>query len=133
MSTNNVQNTRTSELMRDLHGSLIEIVSAMNRPQQDDELVREAGISLDRALFRLLVAVERMGPIGVVELAERVGLDYTTVSRQVAKLDSLGLVSRRGSAADRRVREAIITAEGKLMTDKIDATRERMSRANFDT
>lgn len=133
MSTNNVQNTRTSELMRDLHGSLIEIVSAMNRPQQDDELVREAGISLDRALFRLLVAVERMGPIGVVELAERVGLDYTTVSRQIAKLDGLGLVTRHGSAADRRVREAIVTAEGKLMTDKIDAARERMSRAIFDT
>jgi DNA-binding MarR family transcriptional regulator len=132
MSTDNVQNTHTSELMRNLHGSLIEIVSAMNRPQRDDELVREAGISLDRALFRLLVAVERMGPIGVVELAERVGLDYTTVSRQIAKLDSLGLVSRQGSAADRRVREAIITPEGKFMTDKLDAARERMSRAIFD-
>lgn len=132
MSINNVQNTHTSAMMRDLHGSLIEIVSAMNRPQRDDELVREAGISLDRALFRLLVAVERMGPIGVVELAERVGLDYTTVSRQVAKLDGLGLVTRRGSTADRRVREAIITPEGKLMTDKIDAARERMSRAIFD-
>lgn len=119
-------------MMRDLHGSLIEIVSAMNRPQRDDELVREAGISLDRALFRLLVAVERMGPIGVVELAERVGLDYTTVSRQVAKLDSLGLVARQGSTADRRVREAAITAEGRLMTDKLDAARERMSRAIFD-
>lgn len=133
MSTDNVQNTHTSELMRNLHGALIEIVSAMNRPQRDDELVREADISLDRALFRLLVAVERMGPIGVVELAERVGLDYTTVSRQVAKLDGLGLVARQGSAADRRVREAIITPEGKLVTDKIDAARERMSRAIFDT
>ena len=132
MSTNNVQNTRTSAMMRDLHGALIEIVSAMNRPQRDDELVREAGITLDRALFRLLVAVERMGPIGVVELAERVGLDYTTVSRQVGKLDSLGLVARKGSAADRRVREAVITPEGKRMTEKIDAARERMSQAIFD-
>lgn len=133
MSINNVQNTHNSRMMRDLHGALIDIVSAMNRPQRDDELVREAGISLDRALFRLLVAVERLGPIGVVELAERIGLDYTTVSRQVAKLDSLGLVTRQGSAADRRVREAVITAEGKLMTDKLDAARERMSRAIFET
>lgn len=133
MSINNVQNTHNSLMMRDLHGALIDIVSAMNRPQRDDELVREAGISLDRALFRLLVAVERLGPIGVVELAERIGLDYTTVSRQVAKLDSLGLVTRQGSAADRRVREAVITAEGKLMTDKLDAARERMSRAIFET
>lgn len=133
MSTNNVQNTHNGAMMRDLHGALIDIVSAMNRPQRDDELVREAGITLDRALFRLLVAVERLGPIGVVELAERIGLDHTTVSRQVAKLDSMGLVARQGSVADRRVREAVITAEGKLMTDKLDAARERMSRAIFDT
>ncbi|CAN7537492.1 MarR family winged helix-turn-helix transcriptional regulator [Rhizobium sp. LjRoot98] len=132
MSINNVQNTRNGSMMRDLHGALIDIVSAMNRPQRDDELVREAGITLDRALFRLLVAVERLGPIGVVELAERIGLDHTTVSRQVAKLDSMGLVARQGSVADRRVREAVITAEGKLMTDKLDAARERMSRAIFD-
>lgn len=132
MSTNNVQNTHTSAMMRDLHGALIEIVSAMNRPQRDDDLVREAGISLDRALFRLLVAIERLGPIGVVDLAERIGLDYTTVSRQVAKLDGLGLVERKGSVADRRVREAVITPEGKRMTDKIDAARERMSQAIFE-
>lgn len=133
MSINNVQNTHNGAMMRDLHGALIDIVSAMNRPQRDDELVREAGITLDRALFRLLVAVERLGPIGVVELAERIGLDHTTVSRQIAKLDSMGLVARQGSVADRRVREAVITAEGKLMTDKLDAARERMSRAIFDT
>ncbi len=32
-------------------------------------------------------SIERLGPIGV-ELAERAGRDYTTVSRQVAKLRS---------------------------------------------
>jgi DNA-binding MarR family transcriptional regulator len=127
-STKKVQNTHFSGMLRDLHGALIEIVSAMNRPQRDEALVREAGISLDRALFRPLVLVERLGPIGVVELADRVGLDYTTISRQIAKLESLGLVARQGSTADRRVREAFVTDAGKAMTDKIDAARERMSR-----
>ena len=69
----------------------------MNRPQRDEALIREAGIPLDRALFPLLVGIERFGPIGVVELADRVGRDYTTVSRQVAKLESLGLAERRQS------------------------------------
>jgi predicted transcriptional regulator len=32
-----------------------------------------------------------------VQLADRVGRDYTTVSRQVAKLESFGLVKRQGS------------------------------------
>ncbi|RZL27710.1 MAG: MarR family transcriptional regulator, partial [Sphingomonas sp.] len=44
----NVQNTLTSQLLRDLHGSLIDIVSVMNRPQRDAAMVREAGIALDR-------------------------------------------------------------------------------------
>lgn len=132
MSTENVQNTRISAQLRELHGALIEILSAMNRPQRDEDLVREAGISLDRALFRLLVGVERLGPIGVVEIAERIGLDHTTVSRQIARLDALGLIARQASATDRRVREAVITPAGKALTDRIDAARERMNAAVFE-
>ncbi|MGO8094321.1 MarR family winged helix-turn-helix transcriptional regulator [Rhizobium leguminosarum] len=131
-STKNVQNTHISGKLRELHGALIEIVSVMNRPQRDEQMVREAGISLDRALFPLLVTIERLGPIGVVELADRAGRDYTTVSRQVAKLESLDLVERRGNATDRRVREAVISPKGKAMTDRIDVARERMGRAIFE-
>jgi DNA-binding MarR family transcriptional regulator len=117
--------------LRELHGSVLDIVATMNRPQRDEMLIREAGIRLDRALFPLLVGIERFGPIGVVELADRVGRDYTTVSRQVAKLESLALVTRQESMADRRVREASIAPEGKAMTDRIDAARERIVRAAF--
>ena len=73
VSIKNVQKAHISAQLRDLHGSLVEIVGVMNRPQRDEAMVREAGISLDRALFPLLVLVERLGPIGVVELADRVG------------------------------------------------------------
>jgi DNA-binding MarR family transcriptional regulator len=66
-------------------------------------------------------------------MADRVGRDYTTVSRQVAKLDSLGLVERRPSAADRRVREAVVTPKGKAMTERVDTARERRGRAIFET
>jgi DNA-binding MarR family transcriptional regulator len=132
-STKNVQNTHISEQIRTLHGALIDIVSVMNRPDRDEALIQAAGIRLDRALFPLLIGIERRGPIGVVELADGVGRDYTTVSRQVAKLESLGLVERRGSAADRRVREAVVTQTGKAMTDLIDAARDKMGRAIFET
>lgn len=131
MSTNNVQNTHISAQLRELHGALLEIVAVMNRPQRDEAMVREAGISLDRALFPLLVLVERVGPIGVVELADRVGRDYTTVSRQVTKLERLGLINRQESATDRRVRESVITEKGKAMTDRVDEARERIGLAIF--
>jgi DNA-binding MarR family transcriptional regulator len=132
-SRKKVQNTHISAQLRDLHTAVLDIVGAMNRPQRDEALIKEAGIPLDRALFPLLVSVERFGPIGVVELADRIGRDYTTVSRQVAKLESLGLVERRGNAADRRVREAVVSPKGRAMTERVDAARDRMGRAIFKT
>lgn len=132
-SSNNVQNTHISAQLRQLHGAVLEIVGLMNRPQRDELLIRAAGIPLDRALFPLLVGIERFGPIGVVDLADRVGRDYTTVSRQVAKLESLELVRRRPGAADRRVREAAISPKGKAMTDLVDSARERIGLAIFET
>ncbi len=130
-SRNNVQNTHTREQLRTLHGALLDIVGAINRPERDDILIQAAGIRLDRALFPLLVSIERFGPVGVVELAGGVGRDYTTVSRQVAKLESLGLVKRQPRDGDGRVREARITAKGKAMTDRIDAAREKLVGAIF--
>ena len=132
-STKRVQNTHIADQLRQLHGALLDIVSVMNRPRRDEVLIKAAGIPLDRALFPLLVGVERFGPIGIVDLADRAGRDYTTVSRQVAKLEGLGLVERQPGAADRRVREAIITAKGKAMTDAVDAARDRIGRAIFKT
>jgi DNA-binding MarR family transcriptional regulator len=132
-STKKVQNTHISMKLRELHSAVLDIGGAMNRPQRDEKLIREAGIRLDRALFPLLVSIERFGPIGVVELADRVGRDYTTVSRQVAKLERLGLVERQGNPADRRVREAVVSRKGKVMTDRLDAARDRLGRAVFAT
>lgn len=129
----NVQDTHISPQLKALHGALISIGSVMNRPRNDERLIEAAGIRLDQALFRLLVVIERLGPIGVVDLAERLGRDYTTISRQVAKLEAMELVSRRGNAEDRRIREAIIAPKGKVMTDRLDAARERMGREIFDS
>ncbi len=132
-SRNRVQNTHISDQLRVLHRAVLDIVGLMNRPQRDEVLIRAAGIPLDRALFPLLVGIEKFGPIGVVDLADRIGRDYTTVSRQVAKLESLELVERRGSAADRRVREAVISPKGKAMTDLVDKARDTILRAIFET
>jgi DNA-binding MarR family transcriptional regulator len=132
-STKNVQNTHNRRRLRELHDAVLDIVSAMNRPQRDEELIAQAGIRLDRALFPLLVVIERFGPIGVVELADRVGRDHTTVSRQVAKLEALGLADRRENPNDRRGRDAVITSKGKAMTDLLDGAREKLAGAIFAT
>ena len=131
MSIKNMQNTHMSPEHRALHLALLEIIGVMNEPHRDEALIAAAGIRLDRALFPLLIGIERFGPIGVVELAAGVNRDHTTVSRQLGKLESLGLVTRVESVDDRRTRRAIVTPEGRMMTERIDVARERMFRSIF--
>lgn len=130
-ATENVHNTHNRRTLRLLHSAMLDIVLAMIGPQRDEMMVREAGIALDRALFPLLVLVERWGPIGVVDLAERIGRDHSTVSRQLGKLEAQGLIARNKADGDKRVRAMAVTAAGKAMTDRIDATRERLLREGF--
>ncbi|WP_421362384.1 MarR family winged helix-turn-helix transcriptional regulator [Agrobacterium rosae] len=110
-----------------IHSALADIVGIMNSPQRDAAMIREAGISLDRALFPLLLIVARKGPISVTDLADLVGRDHSTVSRQIPKLEDQGLIERRLSSSDQRIREAVITPAGKEMTAIIDETRKRVA------
>lgn len=112
--------------LRQLHEALLDLSGLMNRPQPDAALIAEAGIDLDRALFPLLVRIDRRGPIGIVDLADLAGRDHTTVSRQVAKLEALGLVERRADARDGRVRLAAATPKAKQLTDALDEARQRL-------
>ena len=118
-----VQNTRNMDRLGD---ALVELISFLNSPQRDDALLREAGVSLDRALFPLLVGLGMKGPLGVAELADRVGRDHTTVSRQLAKLESMTLIERCATDADRRRRAARLTAEGRAIVEAITEARRRL-------
>lgn len=109
-----------------MHDALLDIIGFMSRPEPDLALMAEMAMPLERALLPLLVRVDRRGPIGVVELADLVGRDYTTVSRQVARLDELGLVVRRTGTHDKRVREAEVTELGREMADAVDRMREQL-------
>jgi DNA-binding MarR family transcriptional regulator len=112
--------------LHELHGLLLDLAGAMNSPQSIAALLREAGVTLDRALFPLLARIDRHGAVGIMELGEMVGRDHTTVSRQVAQLEQIGLVSRRLAATDKRVRHAVIAPDGRELIAAIDAARERM-------
>jgi DNA-binding MarR family transcriptional regulator len=108
-----------------LHRRHVLMVSSC-RPEPDVALMADMSMPLERVLLPLLVRIDRRGPIGVVEPADLVGRDYTTVSRQVARLDKLGLVVRRSGARDKRVREAEVTELGREIADAIDRMREQL-------
>jgi DNA-binding MarR family transcriptional regulator len=105
---------------------LMDLVGMLNSPRQDDILLKEAGVLLDRALFPLLVRIGASRSLNVAALAEQVGRDQSTVSRQTAKLERLGLIRRRAGKADHRARQAVITAEGRRLVQAITKARRRL-------
>jgi DNA-binding MarR family transcriptional regulator len=64
--------------------------------------------------------------LAIGELAELCGRDYTTVSRQVTKLEELGLVLREANKDDSRIKEVKITKKGRAMTNALDSAREKL-------
>jgi DNA-binding MarR family transcriptional regulator len=98
----------------------------LNSPRQDNLLLEEAGVTLDRALFPLLVRIGAAAALNVGMLADQVGRDQSTVSRQTAKLEALGLIRRCAGKSDQRAREAVITADGRRLVQSITNARRRL-------
>ncbi len=111
--------------IRQFYDALFDLIGLINQPQRDNTLLQEAGVSLDRALFPLLVVIGRRNAVGIMELAGLVGRDHTTVSRQVATLERLGLVTRH-AGSDGRERKVVATREGLAIVSALDAARERL-------
>lgn len=110
----------------EFHGALLDIIGVMNQPVRDEQLLQAAGVNLDQILFPLLVAIGRRGPIGVVELADNLGRDYTTVSRQVKKLEALELAHKQPNAQDRRISEVTLSEQGRAIFDAIAIARQKL-------
>jgi DNA-binding MarR family transcriptional regulator len=112
-----------SDWSDEIHAVLLQLHGYMNRPDLDQAFLARAGVKLDRALFPLLTRIGHSHPIGVVELAMLVGRDHSTVSRQVARLKTLGLVERQAAKGDKRVRLLEPSATGRKMLDRFSGAR----------
>ena len=81
---------------------------------------------LDGAAFGLLALLQDAGPLRASDLVARLGLDKSTVSRQVASLVGLGLIDRSADPDDGRAQVLTPSAEGAARLAQIrDARRER--------
>ena len=118
--------------LKALHDALLQIVSVLSRPQRDNVILTRAGVSLDTALFPLLVRISMQRNITIGELADQVGRDYSTASRQVTRLQALALVHSELSQTDRRQRLLSVTAAGKNTVKKIDRARNAVMSEALD-
>ncbi|HEU5003365.1 MAG TPA: MarR family transcriptional regulator [Actinomycetota bacterium] len=74
---------------------------------------------IDKASYRLLVRLDEQGPSRLSDLAERVGVDLSTASRQVHALQAAGFVAREAVEEDRRAALLRVTDAGKAMVGHI--------------
>jgi DNA-binding MarR family transcriptional regulator len=106
--------------------ALVDLLGFFSSPQRVDLLLKEADVVLDRALVPLLVAIATRGTLSVAALADQVGRDSTTVSRQLAKLAQLGLVAKGTGDSDRRIRMVTLSPVGEGLARSVAAARQRL-------
>jgi DNA-binding MarR family transcriptional regulator len=74
-----------------------------------DRALRPVGLRLTQ--YSILANLDSAGAMSITALAERLGMDRSTLSRNLRPLERAGLV-RFQDGSDRRAREAAITAAG---------------------
>lgn len=69
----------------------------------------------------ILYEVKRKDKPSMQEVAEELGIDITTFSRQIKTLETKGLIEKISDKEDRRVNLLYLTDEGEKVIDLIDA------------
>ncbi len=78
--------------------------------QAYDAALEPSGLTITQ--FGLLAALYRLGPMAVGELAREMGMDRTTMTRNLRPLEARGLIEALPDAEDRRRRRLALTGAG---------------------
>ena len=76
------------------------------------EIARHALAELGSQGFTALAVIAKYGPLRIGDVAERLSIDVSVASRQVAALELAGYLRREPDEHDRRVRRVSVTEEG---------------------
>lgn len=90
-------------------------------------LYRTRGSTLPRGM-RSVVFTLAFGPLRISEIAREEGIGQPAATRMVARLESLGLVRRERSEADRRIVMVALTDRGHAELDLLRAQSRRLVR-----
>lgn len=106
----------TVEQIENALGALIRIART---PRFAELIHRRAGAEVDRAGYAVLVRIAELAPVRLSDLAHHLGLDISTVSRQVQQLEQRGLVARHADPDDGRAVRLELSARGQATTEKL--------------
>jgi DNA-binding MarR family transcriptional regulator len=95
------------------------IVIRWARLRSFELIAANAGATIDRSGIVILTTLHRVGPMRMSDLATDIGLDRSTISRQVAAIVRAGYVQRANDDADARATLLTLTARGQAVRKKL--------------
>ncbi|BBM16939.1 hypothetical protein G15_0580 [Enterococcus avium] len=107
----------------DIFKSLFQIVNFFNDPRHDTTLLKKAGIKDDKNLLPIIVRVGVSQTISVGDLANQLGKNHSSTSRQIDKFEKQGLLVSSYNDNDRRIRQVALTEKGTELLQLIERTR----------
>jgi DNA-binding MarR family transcriptional regulator len=78
-----------------------------------------SGVDVDRSGIIILATLHRLGPLRLSDLAADIGLDRSTISRQVAAVVRSGYVQKMEDVADARASLLTLTPRGQAARKKL--------------
>ena len=111
MSTPPLPDVPSPEVI-DIERALTRITYLSTRARQHERLMALAGVPLDRAAVALLRQIADSEPLRPGELAARLGVEASHVTRTVQQLQKAGYVTRVPDPDDRRAQRIELTDAG---------------------
>jgi DNA-binding MarR family transcriptional regulator len=110
----------------EIERALTRVTYLSTRARMHDRLMAVAGIPLDRAAVALLRQIAESQPQRPGELAQRLGVEASHVTRTVQQLQNAGYVTRAPDPEDRRAQRIQLTDAGR---DAVARVRDAGARA----
>jgi DNA-binding MarR family transcriptional regulator len=114
-----LEETPAPEPVGQIEQALGALLRLTRTPRFAETVRQRAGAEVDRASYAVLVRVAELGPVRLSELAQYLGLDVSTVSRQVQQLEQRGLIDRSPDPLDGRAALLDLSARGREQTQRM--------------
>jgi DNA-binding MarR family transcriptional regulator len=88
-------------------------------------------IGITSGQFTILSALKRDKPVPISDMADLLGMDRTTLTRNLRPLETLKLVAIQPDAQDRRIRSLMLTTKGReLLKEAVPLWRKAQRESN---
>lgn len=109
----------------DSHAGLWSEISSLVRGLKDlnNAAIAASGLRLEAAGVHVLGRLSLLGPVRLTELAAALGLDPSSVSRQVSAVERAGFVRREPDPSDGRATRLVLTDKGRAAAASVQEKR----------